>query len=71
MVNPYDPSPEVDDDDLRRKERQRKLNLTHLIVNALLLAGLACSLSGKATEAAIAFVMAAIILSHDCFAGDR
>ncbi|MCC9655133.1 hypothetical protein [Rhodopirellula halodulae] len=71
MTNPYKTPPEVDDDDLRLKERQRKISLPHLVANFLLLVGTVCSFGGKATAAACTLITAALILIHERFSAAR
>ncbi len=71
MTNPYDTPPEVDDDDMRPKEPKRKPHPTQLFAIAILLLGIACQLTGNATESACANVMALAVLIYQRFVGDR
>lgn len=70
MNNPYDTPPEVDDDDQRPEEPDRRLPLTQLGGIALMLIAIAFGFRGEIAEGSYAFAMAAVILIYGRVVGD-
>jgi hypothetical protein len=68
--NPYDTPPEVDDDDQRPEEPDRRLPLTQLGGITLMLIAIAFGFRGEITEGSYAFAMAAVILIYGRVVGD-